>query len=354
MANFIKALARWKEVIFITVLIKIILFFLPYILLSQTTNFTFSWIRWDGPHYIDIAQNWYQTMGDPANFIVFYPLYPILIKILNYITRDFSVSALIIPFVFSFSASIFLFELTLLDFNRKTALLSIWFLNIFPTSYFLQASYNESIFLTVSLSTIYFYRQKKYIVSSFIGILSTLTRVNGLLLLPLLILEMKKDKKSLLTIFILPIGFLIYLLINFFTFGEFFYFTKPLLSNWGKKLEWPWIGLNNLMSFINTQTGHYYYLFWGEIISILLIVFFTIFAFLKLRKSYGVYMLINLLLFTSTNFIMSTPRYALSLFPIYICLGLIKNRLLLIILSTISLILLFILSTYYIQGKWAY
>lgn len=347
---------RWKEVIIITVLIRVLLLSLPIISSPSISNLFYSWVRWDGPHYIDIAKNGYQTTGEQALFIVFYPLYPLLIKIVAFFMHDFLASSILVSLFFSLTASILLFEITLLDFNRRTALLAVWFLNIFPTSFFLQASYTESLYLTLSLSTVYFYRRRSYLSSSITGILSTMTRINGILLLPLLFFETKLnfDYQKLITILCIPFGFLIYLLINYFTFGEFLYFTRPLLSNWYKKPEWPWIGIDNLIKFANSQTGDYYYLFWGEVAALIIIVFFTVVTFLKIRKSYGVYMLLNLILFISTNFIMSTPRYTLILFPIFIALALINNKFLLTLISLIFLVMLFPLTYLYTQGRWAY
>ncbi len=288
MTNINKTLGRWKKIIIITALIKLSLFILPAIITPTALNVSDPWVRWDGPHYIDIAKNGYQTTREQKLFIVFYPLYPLLINLTTIVLHDFVTSSIAISLFFSFVASIFLFELTLLDFNKRVALLAVWFLNISPTAFFLQASYTESLYLTLSLSTIYYYRKKKYLSASITGILSTMTKINGILLLPLLFLESKfiLSYKKIITCLIILCGFLIYLLINFYYFGDFFYFTKPLYSNWYKKFELPWIGIDNLIRFTNTQIGNNYYIFWGEIISIIVIFLFTIFAYLKISNIY--------------------------------------------------------------------
>lgn len=355
MKILIKLLNRWKEILLITIFIRIFLFVYTAFFVNQPfSNFFDLWVRWDGPHYVEIAKNGYQTQGEPALFIVFYPLYPFLIKFLTFITQNFNTSAILVSTFFSFTTAIVLYELTLLDFDEKVATMAVWFLNIFPLSYFLQASYTESLFLTFTMLTIYLYRKRKFVDAGVSGMLSTITRVNGILLIPLLLFEGKFGKKNLITLLLSPIGFLIYLLINFLTYGEPFYFTKPLQNNWFKKFELPWVGINNLINFTKSQTGDYYYLFTGEIIVIPIILFFAIFTYFKIRKSYGIYMFLNLILFTSTSFIMSTPRYAMALFPIYIALGMIKNRAFSFLISSLSLFLLFKLTLYYAQGKWAY
>src|SRR3990167_2861771 len=44
--------------------------------------------RWDGNSYTFIADHWYVTSGPEKYFIVFPPLYPILIKIFTVITQN--------------------------------------------------------------------------------------------------------------------------------------------------------------------------------------------------------------------------------------------------------------------------
>lgn len=348
---FNNLLKRWGKVILITFLIRSLLLTISFIQNNFSSNNLFSlWVRWDGPHYIDIAKNGYQTTGEESLWIVFYPLYPIFIKLFSFITQDFVVSSILVSIVFSFFVSVLLYELTLLDFNHRTALLAVWFLNIFPTAYFLQASYTESVFLTFSLATIYFFRRGQILSASTSGFLSTLSRINGLLLLPLLLMEAKR-KKDLIVLLITPLGFGLYLLINYLLFNDPLYFQQPLAHNWYKTFELPWIGIDNLISFVKNQEDK---IFYGEIVALIFAFLITIFVFIRIRKSYALYMLINLLLFTSTNFILSTPRYILILFPIYIGLGLIKNRLSIILISSLSLSLLIFLTIHYLEGKWVF
>jgi len=352
-------LTRWKEIILLTILIKAILFIVTAAI-NQPENIVDSWVRWDGPHYVDIAKNWYQTVGDPANFIVFYPLYPILIKVTSFFTNNFNLSALVVSFVCSIASSILLYELTKVDFGGKVALLAVWFLNIFPTAYFLQAAYTESLFLMLSLLSIYLYR-KNQAFAGIPGFFASFTRFNGILLIPLFLVEtfrpninLKKMKFFFIISLLTVTGSITYFLINLLVFGELFYFTNPLTNHWFKKLEWPWIGINSLINFIPFRQDSDYYIFIGELIAIIFATILMIYTLIKIRLSYGVYMLLNLLLFTSTSFIMSTPRYLLILFPIYIALGKLNNKYLVAFISIIFIILLIQLALLYTEGKWAY
>lgn len=354
MSNINKALLRWKEVLIITAFIRLLLFLLPVFLKLSPTNLFYYWVQWDGPHYIDIAKNWYQTSGEQTLWIVFSPLYPILIKFFNLLINDFSISAIILSTLLSCFASILLFELTLLDFERRVAIFSVWFLNIFPSSYFLQASYTESLFLTLSLTTIYLLRKNLFYQAGIVGWFTTLTRINGILLLPTLLMETKLTKKSFFTFLMLPLGGLFYLGINYLTFNDPLYFTKPLYANWYQHATWPWVGIFNLIHSIPSISNSNFYVYYSELFFLVLILFFSIYVFLKIRKSYGVYMFINFLFYISAGFIISTPRHALVLFPIFIALGTLRNKIIIFVLSILSLLLLIFYTNLYIQGRWAF
>ncbi len=353
MDNFSKLLSRWKEVIAISLIIKILLIIFTF-LLDPGSNPIKHWVQWDGFIYLRIAEHSYLTSGEEALFIVFYPLYPIFIKIFSLFIRDFYTASILISIISSIIASITLFELVKLDFDKKVAHLSVWFMNIFPTAYFFQAGYTESLFLAVSLLSIYLFRKQKYTISGIFGALTTLTRVNGILLLSLFLLESKNFKKSLIALLLTLVGTALYLLINFFLFGDFLHFQKPLEQNWYKKFAWPWQGISNIIHSIPKVSDGNFYIYLSEIVAITFLILMTVIVFTKVRRSYGVYMLLSFLLFTSTSFILSTPRYALILFPIYIALAKIKNGFVISLLSLIFAFLLFTLAFLYTHGRWAY
>lgn len=353
MGNTIKVLTRWKAVLLVAVLSRVALFIFSVVFNYRGQGSMLDlWIRWDGPHYIEIARHGYQNTGEPGLFIVFYPLYPFLIRLLSLTGLSLAASAVIIPAIFSITASVLLYEVARLDFNKKTALLSVWFLNIFPTSLFLQGSYTESLFLTFSLAAVYLFRKGRAWQAGLAGLLSSITRLNGILLVPLFIIEARSWWKLVITSIATPVGFAIYLLINYLTFGNFFYFAQPLKEHWFKELTFPWIGVGNLFHSLGSPDDPNFYIYLSETVALVFVFIMTLVVFLKVRLSYGYYMLLSLLLFTSTSFILSTPRYALILFPIYLALGRISNRYLLLIISLVFIGLLLVFTDLFTQGRW--
>lgn len=117
--------------------------------------------KWDSPHYIFIAQNGYVNEGDPANFIVFFPLYPLLVRLITFDFAYISLSGLIVSNLCSTIAVIYLFKLTKLDYNDTVAKIAVLYLSVFPTAYFLSAVYTESLFLSLAITSLFYARNAK-------------------------------------------------------------------------------------------------------------------------------------------------------------------------------------------------
>jgi hypothetical protein len=91
--------------------------------------------RWDSSNYIDIAKNWYVNEGEQRFFIVFFPLYPVLIRLTTFNFEYINLSALVVSNVSSIFAAVYLFKLSKLDFNDDVAKKVVLYLSIFPTAY---------------------------------------------------------------------------------------------------------------------------------------------------------------------------------------------------------------------------
>jgi len=66
----------------------------------------------DSPHYLFLAKEGYQSEGDQAKLIVFYPLYPLLMKVLGMILLgNYELAGLLISNVCAGLASVYLYKL---------------------------------------------------------------------------------------------------------------------------------------------------------------------------------------------------------------------------------------------------
>lgn len=317
-----------------------------------------SWNWWDAPHYIYLAQNWYTNVGDEANFIVFFPLYPLLLKPFFFLFNPVWAGIILSSFCFILGCLVF-YKLVEHYFSAQIAKRAVFVLSIFPTSYFFNAPYTESLFLLVSASSFYFASKKNYLLSGAFAGLSTLTRPFGILILPTLLYHWFTNSKKPLNLALLAIptvaALIIYLEINYEVYDNFFQFLTIQREHWHKSFNFPWSGLVStweiaLSGPINNYTFN---LRWVEALSLTFAWGILPFILWKTPKPWFIFSLLSVLLFSSTTFVLSTPRYLLSLFPIFVILAMLKNYLLFPI-SIIFIILLFTLTHIYTTGQWAF
>jgi Gpi18-like mannosyltransferase len=295
------------------------------------------WNTWDTQHYIKIAADGYSstTSDDRHLLIAFFPFFPLLSKAFSYVLRDYLLSGLIVSNLLYIAAVFYLYKLVLLDYGRDDALRSVIYLSIFPTAYFLHAAYTESLFIALTVASFYYARNDRWAISGILGMLSTLTRITGIIILPVLLIEylyqkqFKKEsiRKDVIWVFVIGLGLLIYLAINYHTYGDAFKFLEVQREHWKMHLALPTKGL--IYSFNSTTWSSPQYAMhagWLQLVFVLTSLALIIYSFFRIRLSYSLYALANWQVITSTSFLASTPRFFLTFFPIFIVLGLLGRR----------------------------
>ena len=143
-------------------------------------------MRWDSVYYVQIAQDGYTQLKQAG----FFPLYPLLISILDDVVGSAIVAGFLISLV-SFAIGLVLFDrLALLETGRAAvARRSVWLLALFPASLFFSAVYTEALFLALSVGSFLAARRGRWWLAGLLGGFAAATRnVGVMLLVPLLIL----------------------------------------------------------------------------------------------------------------------------------------------------------------------
>lgn len=321
------------------------------------------WNHWDGPHYLDLARYGYQPEGEIRLFLVFYPLYPLLVRLLETFTGDYLVAAFILSGLASLAAGLFLERLARLDQPADVARRAVWFLLIFPTSYFLHIGFTESLFLALAISCFVAARSGHWPLVGILGALAALARVNGVMLVPALAMEAyliyrhtRQWDWQWLWIGGIGAGTAGYLLLNYSVTGDPFAFAEIQKEHWHKSLAWPWTGIRALVESLSYRGPSKSQMYVGQELLFLGIgIVGSVLAWTKLRPSYGVWMAGNVLLFASTSFILSTPRYVLILFPMYILFARLgESRAWYTVLTVWSLLFMSFFIGLFVQGRWAF
>ena len=129
---------------------------------------------YDGEHYIEMARAGYSS----PFLYAFFPMYPLLIRIINIIIPSYQISGALISNISSFLSILLLNKLTK-DKDNKFNILCFIFS---PILAYTSIVYTESIFMLLTILGYYFYKKDKYILSAIIVGLSILTRNSGIIL----------------------------------------------------------------------------------------------------------------------------------------------------------------------------
>ncbi len=323
-----------------------------------------NWKRWDAVHYLNIAQNGYTAYGEDRFLIVFFPFYPALIALFQIVFRDYLISAFIVSGIASLALGLVFRELVRLDYSEKIAQFSVLFLFIFPTSYFLHIPYTESLFLTLCVGSFLAARKRNWILVGILGGLACLTRINGLLLFPALIFEVwneyqesKKFNRKWLALLFIPFGFGIYLAINYYVTGNPTMFMVYQREHWYRYFRFPWEGIRETIRKIYYDKPSAAQMNGvQELLFVIIGLLATIVGWRYLRNSYRVWMVGNWLLFVSTSFVLSVPRYTLVMFPIFILMGLaaVRNWWMNVLFTVWSILFLAVFTIQFFRGWWAF
>lgn len=319
--------------------------------LSFNSTFLNPWANFDGIHYLNIARDGY------TNQARFFPLFPILIKLLS---TSLAGSIFLVTIIF-FLAIFFFHKLLTLDFSDQISKRILIYLLVFPTSFFFVSIYSEGLFLLLTVLSFYFARKRMWFVSLIFGMLLMVTRFVGIAILPALLYEFltagKIRVKKLLLFLITPLGLVLYGIFNNYKWHNFLYFIQAQgeLGN-NRTVE-------SIVFFPQTIYRYFKILTTVPVSSYdWIIAFLEIGSFLfaaallylawtkKIRPSYLIFALVNFAVAISTGTFTGLPRYTLTIFPIFIALALVESKALKLAYLVFSPVLLFILLMLFSRG----
>lgn len=352
----------------ISIILTFIFAYIAFVINSEVfpESFLSIWNRWDTQHYISIASDGYSssTVNERHLLIAFFPLYPFLIKILSFIFRNYLFSGLLISNISYIIALFYLYKLVLLDFDKDVALRSVIYLSIFPTAFFMHAAYTESLFIVLTLASFYYARGNKWALVGILGMFAAMTRITGIILLPIMLLEylhqreFKRENidKDVIWIFVIGVGLLVYILLNYITYGEPLKFLQVQSDHWFMSHSLPVKGfINAFGNAIHGDPGFSTTSGWFQIVFGLLGYILIIYSFFRLRLSYSMYALLSWIIVTSTSFWISIPRFLVVVFPIYILLAILgRSREVNYTIIFTSIALYALLLSQFATGRWVF
>ena len=310
------------------------------------------WGHWDGVWYIKIATSGYAD-GDGST--AFFPLYPMLLRYLGVVLHgNLLISGIVISLLCYAGSVYLLWRLVRMDFDEQLASRAVIYLAIGPLSFFLQAVYTESLFLLLTLACFVFAREGRWRLAGVMGLLATLTRSTGvLLLIPMAYYyyekrgwKLKKTDSHVANMLMVVEGLLVWMTYLALAFGKPLSFstaqkqwerhfgapnytvTKAVVATvWGMRkvisaeyYRWLWEAPRPGSEYSNLATNVLNLAF---LIAAALLLWYGA---RRLPRAYSWYALASLAypLFFPSKYVplMSYPRFTLTVFPLYVALAL--------------------------------
>lgn len=313
-------------------------------------------VQWDSGWHLSIVEHGY-SLADTGEFanIVFFPLYALLVKIVGvFLLGNYGVAGWLVSSAALAVAVVFLNRLVTQFHPRTDARIVLVALLVFPTAFFFNAVYTESLFLLLSVASIYYARKERWWVACAIGILAALTRVTGVLLVLPLAWEYarandfkcsKMVKADALATALPALGLGAFFSFHYFAFGNFFLFFS-IQKVWGRAFAF--------------NPDHFHFFTHPAVTNFGLDVFFAalglgaaLFVAFRMRASYGLYMLATIAVALASGTTMSIGRYILVLFPMYIAFAQIRNEYIRWGWLFFSVLLFALYTILFVHGHWA-
>jgi Gpi18-like mannosyltransferase len=203
-----------------------------------------SWDRWDSGQFTHIATKGYDALYRMA----FFPLFPLLERILAVIVRNPFVAGLIISNLATLAMFMVLYRLVVEDFDADIAWRSVLYLAVFPTAFFLAAAYNESLFLFFSILSFYYMRKGRWWLAGLAALFASLTRSIAVCLFIPFAYEYLRQRDfqwrrigvSILSGVGIIGGILIFCLYGYAAFHDPLAFVQAQ-KVWNRQLSFPWL-----------------------------------------------------------------------------------------------------------------
>lgn len=304
------------------------------------------WAKWDSQWYVEIARDGYWFQPLQQSNVAFFPLYPLYMRLVaKFVGGNLILSGFLVSNAALLLALIYLYRLTVLELgDRPAAQRAVFYAAFFPTAFFFNAVYTESLFFLLTIATMYHARRQQWLAATIFGLLAAATRNLGVLMWAMVMWEwlrhngwritqayrlsawralwsgLRRHWFEVLIIAAIPLGLLLYMAFLSTNFGRPFAFVE-VQAAWNRQNIGPIAVLaRDIGKLMEPQVARWYFTSMLNVSAFFIALALVPFIWHKLGEGYAIYVLL-LLLVPMTSSTQSVIRYVLPIFPIYILLG---------------------------------
>lgn len=280
------------------------------------------WSHWDTRHYIGIAEQWYTAVGDERLRLVFFPLFPLLMRLMSLLTGNTFTGGLLVSLLCSMGASALLMEIGCMEADARTGWLAVLYFLLNPMSVFLNCAYTEALFLLCMLGVVALLRKGHPWLAALCGMAASFTRMPGViaagffLIAWLCTLPQKGFSAKHLLACIAQMGIVfaglgMYWLINYCVTGDPLMYMTYQRENWFQAPGTFWQSAANTGYYAVLTFGDGDWAFsWGVQLVCMLLIFAALPALQhRLRFDLAAYSFVYVAVVLAPTWLLSGPRY---------------------------------------------
>ena len=285
------------------------------------------WLRWDARHYIGIAESGYAAVGDDRLRLVFFPLYPALMRMFSVLTGgDAFYGGLLVSLLCSMGAAAFVYDLGTMHGGKRIGVLSIAYFLLSPMSVFLNCAYTEALFLCLTLGTVCLLRRGHPWIAALCGAASALTRMPGVIVSGLFIIAFlgkcpkrqcgaKAALACMTQVLIVFTGLFLYWGINYAVTGDAFTYLIYQRENWYQEAGSFWETAATTMQYVLMLIGEddWFFCWVTQLIAMFAVYALLVFKGKILPFDLAAYSFVYIAVVLSPTWLLSGPRYLYAL-----------------------------------------
>jgi hypothetical protein len=258
------------------------------------------------------------------------------------------------------------------DSDKETAELGTWYFLVYPAALFTVAVYSESLFLLLSFACLYCARNHRWGLAGLFGLLTSMTRSQGILLLAPLGIEyllylknlpvrgvrdmFVKTRGNYLWLLLVPLGLPIFMAFSYWTAGDA---SLPLIVQdeflrWSPEIRHIYTTISGAIKLFPDLPLHAARESQIDVVFTLFFLALLPVVYWKVRLPYAVYATVLVLFPLTSASTMSMTRFLLLSFPHFWVLGMMGKKwpLFHALLSLVFILLLGVFTLRFVNGYW--
>jgi hypothetical protein len=276
--------------------------------------------RWDAVSYLHIAGHGYPAHLDYLD--AFLPGYPLLIRGVAWLTSSPVLAGVMVSTVAELGALLFLHELVRRERDDGAARFAVWALALAPLGFFFTGVYTESTFVAATALSLLLMRRGRMRGAALAAGVAVAIRLTGLVLLPVIAVELVRQRRTAaeaLWLLVVPLPLLLFAAYLRLRTGDgLALLHAESLPSFGESAAWPWDGLRSTWATAAASTDPTNQaIFAREIVAGVFGLAAVAAGWIDARfpRSMALYCTLVWLMAVSLTFWRSVPRYDLALFP---------------------------------------